>query len=87
MHVVVIVVLYGLVSEGSEGHCRGMQPGHVIKQPLDRVTPHVAKLYNHIKCLLCDYGSRLADKIEQVLYRLKKILDVMGKREKYREGD
>lgn len=86
MHVVVIVVLYALIPEGGEGNCRGMQPGHVIKQPLGRVTPHVAKLDNHIKRLFCDYGSRLTDKIEQLFYHLKKCLGVVGKRDRKKQG-
>lgn len=83
---VVIVVLYGFVFEGRESNCRGMQPGHVNKQPLDRVTAHVAKMYNPIKCLLRDYGSRLADKIKEMLHHLKKIPDVIGKRGKIQRG-
>lgn len=71
MEVVEVVVLYSLVSEGGEGNCRGMQPGHVFKQPFDRVTMQVSKLDNHTKCLLCDYGSRLADKIEEGLHHLE----------------
>lgn len=71
MKVVEVVVLYALVSKGSESNCRSMQPGHVFKQPLERVTVHVSKLDNHTKCFLCDYGSRLANKIEERLHHLE----------------
>lgn len=67
MHVVVIVVLDALVSEGGERHSGGVQPHHVGQQPLGRFAPGVPKLDLRVEGLLCDGGARMADKVEQQL--------------------
>lgn len=72
IHVVMIIVLYSLVPEGGEGNSRGVQPGHVVEQPLGWITTHVAKLHNPVKGLFCDYASRIADKREELLWDLRR---------------
>lgn len=49
MHVFGIAVLDALLPVGTNGNWGGVQTGHVLKQPLDGVASHRAKLYGCIK--------------------------------------
>lgn len=71
MHVLVMLVLLALVPEGAEGNSWSMQPRQVLKKPLDWLTADTPTLHNFVKAFFCNYGSRMANKVEQVLQNLK----------------
>lgn len=70
VHVLVMLVLLALVPEGAEGDGRSMQPSQLMEESLDRLTAHASELHNSGKGLLCDCGSRMANKVEQLLQGL-----------------
>lgn len=67
----VMLVLLALVPEGAEGHSWSVQPRQLMEKPPDRLTPHAPKLHHFVEGLVCDYGSRTADKIEELLQHLE----------------
>lgn len=71
MHVLVMLVLLALVPEGAEGNSWSMQPSQVLKKLLDWLTADTPTLHNFVKVFFCYHGSRMANKVEQVLQNLK----------------
>lgn len=71
MHVLVMLVFLALVPEMAEGNSWSVQPSQVMKKPLDRLTAHTSTLHNFVKALFCNRGSRMANKVEQLLQILK----------------
>lgn len=81
-----VIVLDALVPESAGRNSRGVYTDHMTKKPLGWVATHCAKLHWYVECLSCDYGSGLAVKIEQMVYLLKTLSDVLVRRlEKYSE--
>lgn len=68
-----MLVLFALVPEGAEGNSRCMQPGQLTKKSLDRLPMHTSKLHSFVEGLFSDYGSRMANKIEQLLQHLQTV--------------
>lgn len=65
-----MLVLLALVPEGAEDNSRHMQPSHVMKKSLGRLAAQTSTLHNFVKGLFCNCGSRMANKIEQLLQNL-----------------
>lgn len=71
---VLVLVLLALVPEGAEGNSRRVQPSQLVQKSLDRLTTHTSKLHRFAKGLFCNYGSRMANKIEELLQHLQTVL-------------
>lgn len=60
----VMLVLFALVPEGAEGNGWSMEPSQFLEESLDGLTAHASELHDLVKGLLCNYGSRMANKVE-----------------------
>lgn len=70
---VLVLGLFALVPEGAEGNGRCVQPRQLVEEPPERLTTHAPKLHHLGEALFCNYGSRMANKIEELLQHLQTV--------------
>lgn len=71
-------VLLAPVPEGAEGRGWRVHPRQLLEEPPERLPTHTPKLHRPAEGLLCDYGLRVADEIEELIQRLQTVSQASG---------